>query len=187
MNIRLLRTSENDLDFVLIAEQSAENRSFVTVWAREQHLGALASEDLSHLIIENIADGSRVGYIILAGLADANQSIEFRRIVVTEKGKGYGKEALRLVKKLAFEELKAHRLWLDVREHNVRARHVYESEGFVAEGLLRECIKTEVGFDSLIVMSMLFSEYHAAQQGAAPDRPQRASREAQKLPSTGLG
>jgi RimJ/RimL family protein N-acetyltransferase len=164
MHIRLRGTSERDLDFVLSAEQSAENRSFVTVWTREQHLGALTSEDLSHLIIESTADRSRVGYIILAGLADANQSIEFRRIVVTEKGKGYGKEALRLVKKLAFEELKAHRLWLDVKEHNVRARHLYESEGFVAEGVLRECIKADVGFESLVVMSMLSGEYHDAQQ-----------------------
>jgi diamine N-acetyltransferase len=86
MNIRLLRTREDDLDFVLSAEQSAENRAFISVWAREQHLGALSSKNLSHLIIENITDGSRVGYIILAGLADANQRIEFRRIVVTEKG-----------------------------------------------------------------------------------------------------
>jgi diamine N-acetyltransferase len=164
MNIRLIRTSENDLDFVLSAEQSAENRSFVSVWAREQHLGALTSEDLSHLIIENIADGSRLGYVILAGLADPNQSIEFRRIVVTEKGKGYGREALRLVKKLTFEELKAHRLWLDVKVQNVRARHVYESEGFVVEGVLRECLKAEVGFESLVVMSMLCGEYHDANE-----------------------
>ena len=160
MSIRLLRTKEDDLDFVLSAEQSAENRSFVSVWVRAQHLGAVTAEDALHLIIENTADGSRVGYVILAGLADANQSIELRRIVVTEKGKGYGKEALRLVKKLAFEELKAHRLWLDVKEHNVRARNLYESEGFVAEGLLRECIKGEVGFESLVVMSMLDGEYH---------------------------
>ena len=178
MNIRLLRTTEDDLDFVLSAEQSAKNRSFVSVWEREQHLGALTSKNLSHLIIENITDGNRVGYIILAGLADANQSIEFRRIVVTEKGKGYGKEALRLVKKMAFQELKAHRLWLDVKEHNVRARHVYESEGFVAEGVLRDCIKVEGGFESLVVMSMLCGEYRDAQPGSAPDRPQAASHQA---------
>ena len=170
MNVRLRRTLEDDLDFVLSAEQSAENRPFVRVWTREQHLAALTSEDLSHLIIENIADSRRVGYIILAGLTDANQSIEFRRIVVSEKGKGYGKEALQLVKRLAFEELKAHRLWLDVKEHNVRARHVYESEGFVAEGVLRECIKAEAGFESLVVMSMLRDEYHDAQQLIQPER-----------------
>jgi RimJ/RimL family protein N-acetyltransferase len=162
MNIRLRSTRENDLDFVLRAEEDAENRSFVSVWAREQHLDALTSKNLSHLIIENVTDGNRVGYIILAGLADANQSIEFRRIVVTDKGKGHGKEALRLVKEMAFQEMKAHRLWLDVKEHNVRARHVYESEGFVAEGVLRECIKAEVGFESLVVMSMLCGEYRDA-------------------------
>ncbi len=128
-----------------------------------------------HLIIENTADGSRVGYIILAGLADVNQSIEFRRIVVTEKGKGYGKQALRLVKKLAFDELKAHRLWLDVKEHNVRARHLYEAEGFLAEGVLRECIKADVGFESLLVMSMLRDEYHDKQHGVDLDPGQRAS------------
>ena len=167
MSIRLLRTGENDLDFVLSAEQSAENRPFVSVWLRAQHLDAVTSADVLHLIIENTADRSRVGYVILAGLADTNQNLELRRIVVTDKGKGYGKEALRLVKRLAFEELKAHRLWLDVKEHNLRARHLYESEGFVAEGVLRECIKAEVGFESLVVMSMLYGEYHDGEQGGA--------------------
>jgi len=159
MNIRLLRTGENDLAFVVGAEQHAENRSFVTVWTREQHLETLTSVDLSHLIIESIPDASRVGYIILAGLADANQSIELRRIVVTAKGKGYGREALRLIKSLVFEKLKAHRLWLDVKEHNARARRLYESEGFVAEGVLRECVKAEGGFESLVLMSILADEF----------------------------
>jgi hypothetical protein len=52
---------------------------------------------------------------------------------------------------------------------------VYQSEGFVTEGVLRECIKAEAGFESLVVMSMLRAEYYAAQQGAAPERPQHAS------------
>jgi hypothetical protein len=84
MKIRLRPTIEADLNFVLGAEQAAENRAFVGAWSRERHRAALESEDLSHLVIEN-ADGKRVGYIILAGLADANNSVEFRRIVVTEK------------------------------------------------------------------------------------------------------
>lgn len=158
MNIRLRQTTENDLDFVSCVEQNAENSSFVNVWSREQHLSAITDEDLSHFVVEN-ADGKQVGYVILAGLADANDSIEFRRIVVIEKNKGYGKQALRMVKKLAFEQLKAHRLWLDVKEQNARARHVYEAEGFQAEGVLRECLKTENGYESLVVMSILRDEY----------------------------
>src|SRR6266542_1840567 len=94
MDIQLRRTTQDDLDFVLNAEQSAENRSFVSVWTRNEHLAALASKDLAHLIIERIATNRSVGYIILAGLSDANKSIEFRRIVVTEKNKGYGRKAL---------------------------------------------------------------------------------------------
>lgn len=168
MSVRLRHTTEHDLDFVLGAEWAAENSPFVIAWSRDQHLAALAREDTSHLIIERAADAHSVGYVILAGLADANLSVEFRRIVVAEKGRGYGREALRLVKDLAFGELKAHRLWLDVKEHNARARHVYESEGFVVEGMLRECIKADTGFESLVVMSILRDEYarRAPRQGA---------------------
>lgn len=167
MNIRLQQTTENDLDFVSCVEQNAENSSFVNVWSREQHLSAITDEDLSHFVVEN-ADGKQVGYVILAGLADANDSIEFRRIVVTEKNQGYGKCALRLVKKLAFEQLKAHRLWLDVKEQNARAKHIYEAEGFQAEGVLRECLKTENGYESLVVMSMLHDEYEGEVQKLQP-------------------
>lgn len=155
MNIRLRNTTEEDIDFVFDTEQTTENRIFVSPWTREQHISAVVSEDLAHLIIEEINGGKRVGYIILAGLTDENQSIEFRRIVITEKNKGYGREALRLVKQIAFDRLNAHRLWLDVKEQNVRARHVYESESFVVEGVLRECLKGENGFESLVVMSVL--------------------------------
>ena len=104
MNISLRPSGENDLDYVLAAEQSTENRRFVTGWTREQHQAAQTSADLAHLIIETVTDGTRIGYVILAGLLDTNQSIEFRRIVVTEKSKGYGRGALRLIMNLAFEE-----------------------------------------------------------------------------------
>ena len=167
MKIRLRQTTETDLDFVLGAERSAENRLFVSSWTREQHQAAFGNEDLSHLIIETFRD-ERVGYIILAGLENANKSVEFRRIVVTEKTCGYGKQALRLVKKIAFEELKSHRLWLDVKEQNERARHIYEAEGFQAEGVLRECLKTENDYESLVVMSMLRGEYEGEIQKLQP-------------------
>ena len=165
MNICLRKTTEADLDYVVAAERAAENRSFVAAWSREQHRAAFDDQNLSHLVIENMG-GKSVGYIILAGLADANESVEFRRIVITEKNRGYGKQALQAIKKLAFEELKANRLWLDVKEQNVRARHVYEAEGFRAEGVLRECLKTETGYESLVVMSMLRGEYESEMQNS---------------------
>ena len=159
MIIELHPTVKDDLDFVLAAEQHEDNCPFVGQWTREQHEAALEDKDVSHLTIR-IGDRTSVGYVILIGLADVNQSIGLKRLVVTHKGMGYGKEALRSIKKLAFEELHAHRLWLDVKDHNLRAQHVYESAGFIAEGVLRECIKTRDCFESLVLMSMLQTEYY---------------------------
>jgi diamine N-acetyltransferase len=159
MNVRLRRTAEGDLDFVVAAEGASENRRFVGQWTQGEHRAALSNPDLAHFVVESVDDGRAVGYVIMAGLLDDNRSVEFQRVVITEKGKGYGREVLRAVKKMAFEELKAHRLWLDVREHNERARRLYESEGFVAEGMLRECVSVGEGWESLVLMSVLEQEY----------------------------
>jgi RimJ/RimL family protein N-acetyltransferase len=68
---------------------------------------------------------------------------------------------LRETKRFAFDELKAHRLWLDVKQTNARARQLYEAEGFTTEGVLRECLKTDGKYESLVVMSMLRGEYES--------------------------
>ena len=68
---------------------------------------------------------------------------------------------LRLLKRMAFRDLHAHRFWLDVKLLNVRALALYASEGFVDEGTLRESVKLADGYDSLRVMSMLDREYDA--------------------------
>ena len=163
MDICLRHTLESDLGFVLNAELSDENSPFVIAWTYQQHQQALSNKDLLHLIVEQCDNNKPIGYIILAGLEQNNQSIEFRRIVITDKGKGYGRESLRLIKKMAFEKLFAHRLWLDVKDRNLRARHVYEAEGFIVEGVLRECLKIGEKFESLVVLSMLQSEYQCYQ------------------------
>jgi diamine N-acetyltransferase len=157
--IILRRTEESDLDYVLSAEHSSENRVYVTQWPRERHLAVLTDPDIAHLIVE--AD-KRVGYVILAGLQDPNETIELRRIVITEKGLGYGKAAMQQVKQQAFEKYQANRLWLDVKEHNHRAQALYKSAGFILEGTLRQCLKIENGhYESLLIMSILREEYQA--------------------------
>jgi RimJ/RimL family protein N-acetyltransferase len=66
---------------------------------------------------------------------------------------------------MAFRDLRAHRFWLDVKSLNTRALALYQSEGFVEEGRLRESVRVMIdgvdGFDTLIVMSMLDREYAA--------------------------
>ena len=157
--VRLRETESVDLDIVIAAERDEENRRFVIPWTRQQHAGTLDDPDCVHRIVERVPDEQTVGFMLLAGLASPHRSLEFRRLVIVDKRQGYGRAAVRAVKQLAFEQLRAHRLWLDVMQFNHRARRLYESEGFVVEGILRECLLGENGFDSLVVMSMLESEY----------------------------
>ena len=159
--IRLRPTTSNDLDFVLAAEQDPNNRPFILPWPRDRHVAALNDPDLVHQMLVHDSLGP-VGFVILAGLGDPHGNLEFRRIVVTWKRRGFGRAAVQLVKRFAFVQRQAHRLWLDVKEQNPRARALYESEGFVVEGVLRECLKGDGGFESLILMSMLASEYKEA-------------------------
>jgi diamine N-acetyltransferase len=60
---------------------------------------------MAHLIIASNPKSQPLGFVILAGLQGEHRSIEFLRIVVTDKGKGYGRAAVRAIKRHAFETL----------------------------------------------------------------------------------
>jgi diamine N-acetyltransferase len=155
--VRLRPTAEEDLGFVLREEGDEKNRPFIGRWPRGRHLEVLADEGVEHLIAED-RDGVPVG-AILTRIEDPGRIVCLMRLMVARKGRGYGGAALRLVKERAFGKLGAHRLWLDVKEGN--ARGLYESEGFVVEGGLRDSLWTGEEHESLVVMSILESEYGA--------------------------
>ena len=147
-----------DIEFILKQENRDEFINFVFQWTKEEHTQNLNDSDKQYFIIEN-DDTETKGYAIISGLTSPNSSIELTRIIIAEPGKGYGKKALLLIIKKVFEEYKAHRLYLDVIEYNQRAIYIYQSLGFKEEGILRESVKREKSYDSLVLMSMLEDEY----------------------------
>ena len=157
--VRLRPTMSSDLEFVLSLEQDADHLPYITPWERTQHEAAIRFPDFRHFIVEGGEGLEAVGFVILIGCKSRHQSLELKRMVVRSKGEGLGRAALREVKKIAFGDLHAHRLWLDVKQHNTRAKALYDSEGFVVEGVLRESVRVESGFESLVVMSMLQPEF----------------------------
>ncbi len=163
--LQIRRTTGQDINFVLEAESDSENRQYVGQWNKEEHLQALSDPDIFHILLVSRDDQQKIGYAIIAGLENSNKSIELMRLVVMEKGKGYGKEALNLIRDFCFQKLKAHRLWLDVRSNNPRAKYVYEQIGFIQEGVLRESVLYNGQFLSLIVMSILENEYEDRSNG----------------------
>jgi diamine N-acetyltransferase len=159
VRVRLRPTMSSDLEFVLSLEQDPDNLPFITPWERTQHEAAIRFPDFRHFIIEGGPDLNAVGFLILIGCRSRHQALELKRMVVQTKGSGFGRAALRVAKKVAFDDLGAHRFWLDVKARNARAKSLYDGEGFVVEGQLRDAVKVADGFDSLIVMSMLRHEF----------------------------
>ena len=159
--LRLRPTMLSDLDFVQSVETDPANLPFITPWERTQHEGAVRFPDFRHFIVEAGDDWASAGFVILQGCRSRHQSVELKRIVLQPKGQGLGRACVRLLKQMAFRDLHAHRFWLDVKLLNTRAAALYATEGFVEEGRLRECLRLDDGFESLIVMGMLEREYAA--------------------------
>jgi diamine N-acetyltransferase len=181
--LRLRPTMLSDLDFVISVERDSHNLPFITPWERTQHEGAVRFPDFRHFIVEGGDDYASIGFVILQGCRNPQRSVELKRLVLQTKGQGQGlgRACVRLLKQMAFRDLRAHRFWLDVKQLNTRALALYASEGFVEEGRLRESVRVSIdgadGYDSLVVMSMLDREYQARvaldQEGAWPDAAQR--------------
>ncbi|MGX4599014.1 GNAT family N-acetyltransferase [Faecalimicrobium sp. JNUCC 81] len=158
-SITLRRTKSIDLEFVISLEREPYNAQYIGQWSKESHINSLTNKDILHIIVEDSNTNKPIGYIIMAGIENKDNNIEFRRFVINDKGKGFGRETLKLIKEVSFNQLNAHRLWLDVRCKNTKAQNLYKSEGFKEEGILRECVIYNGSYESIIIMSILEYEY----------------------------
>ncbi len=151
-----------DIPRIIDLERLPESRLFVGQWSEERHQQTMAGGDARYYVRE-AEDGNIQAFAILRGLRENSRSIELKRIAVATPGRGLGRQILEELMCIAFNEIKAHRLFLDVFENNPRARHLYESLGFVYEGTLREAACRDGEYYTLRLMSMLDREYAALQ------------------------
>ncbi len=90
-----------------------ENQNFAFVDEKDEYLGTISLKHISH----------------------KNRNAEYS-IVARKKAQGTGAamQATQELLKYAFEELKLHKVYLNVLADNVRAQRLYEKSGFVYEG-----------------------------------------------------
>ena len=158
----LLRpATPSDIPSIVALECASVAREFVGQWSEGRHLATLTSGDARYYVSET-ESGEIQAYAILRGLLEDSRSIELKRIVVAVPERGLGRRILRELLLVAFQELDAHRLFLDVFDDNVRARHLYETLGFKYEGIMRDAAHREGRWHNLHLMSILESEYLAA-------------------------
>jgi len=161
--IQLRPARMEDIPAIADLERIPEYRSMVGNWSLEEHHEKMAGSDCRYLIAEP-ESGEMAGFAILRGLSSPHRSIRLQRIVVAQPGQGVGRFMLAGILDYVFRELKAHRLWLDVFETNLRAQHVYEGLGFRREGILREAIFRDGEYHTQILMSILDREYDAVRR-----------------------
>ena len=74
-------------------------------------------------------------------------------------GRGYGRDAVRLLLKYAFRLRNMERVWLTVSSTNQRAIRSYVACGFTEEGRLRRHIWLDGAYDDLVYMGLLREEW----------------------------
>ncbi|MBO1514107.1 GNAT family N-acetyltransferase [Metabacillus bambusae] len=106
--------------------------------------------------------GNVIGHISLGNIDRKNKSARVGKVLVGDKnvrGKGIGQLMMTEILKVAFDELKLHRVSLGVFDFNLSAITCYEKAGFIKEGLLRDSRKIGDQYWSLWEMSILENEW----------------------------
>ena len=106
-------------------------------------------------------DGQIVGESIINEIDWKLRRANFRIAIFrsTERGQGIGTWATRVTRDFAFEELKLHRLDLEVYSFNLRAERTYLKAGFKREGILRDTIMDGEKYADIILMAMLEEDW----------------------------
>ncbi len=164
MNFR--RATQADVAQICALETLPEFSTFVGSWPEDQHARMLADPDAVYIAAED-QTGRIAGFAILQGLLSEHKQVELKRLVVRTPNQGVGKQLLAEVADRVFGEHSAHRLFLDVFVTNDRARHVYESFGFREEGIMRDAIYRDGTYHSLVLMSLLETEYRSRSEAPA--------------------
>ncbi|MBQ1469589.1 GNAT family N-acetyltransferase [Schwartzia succinivorans] len=157
-----LRVAElKDLDYIMEAENRPENVRFILPESREVHEKGLNSESMVHFIVEEKDTGNAVGFLMIGNLNNPDHEVEWRKVIIDAKGRGYGHETMELLEEWSFEDMKFHRGWLDCKDYNERALHVYEAAGLQREALLRETMLVNGKYENLVILAILDREYFA--------------------------
>ena len=121
-----------DADFMQSVELDEDNSPWVANWPLGWRIAKFGDEDFLQTIIER-EDGTPIGFIIFCDMRAVKEQMQLKRIAIIDKGKGYGKEALLLAQRLAFEVFDTKNLYLGTKETNLRAQSIYKATGFISD------------------------------------------------------
>jgi RimJ/RimL family protein N-acetyltransferase len=118
--------------------------------------------------IRSLDDDRLLGFVAVCGIEWPNRHgwVAIGLGDPSDRGRGYGHEAMEMAIRYAFHELGLHRLSLDVIADNLPAIRLYRRLGFQEEGRLRERVLRDGEHTDLIYMGLLCRDWEASRVGA---------------------
>ncbi|MDR0269363.1 GNAT family protein [Paenibacillus sp.] len=150
----------NDLEVMRTTNPFIDMSSFADTKDFVEHVILGASTSKTYMILDKNSQ-KPIGVTSLIQIDHKNRNAECI-IDIGDKefwGKGYGKEALKLLLDYAFLEMNLHRVSLRVFSFNEKAIHLYKKLGFEQEGTSRQAIFREGKWHDIIHMGILQHQY----------------------------
>ena len=124
-------------------ERSPDFYTLESTRKRLQLMAENAKQDLDYLFGIFTNEDQLIGTINLFAVMRGSIQSAFVGYFLDQRhnGKGYTTEAVKLIVKYAFEELKLHRVEAGVMPHNIGSIRVLEKAGFEKEGIARKNVK----------------------------------------------
>ena len=125
--MRLSLLNEFHINEIIKMESDLDTSPFIIPYNYEKHREEINNPLNSYLGI--YVKGHFLGFIII-GIENEGSRIEFRRIVIGEKGKGYGQKAIEELEEYCKALWNTKSIWLDVFETNERGIYIYKKFGY---------------------------------------------------------
>lgn len=146
-DLDLLYRWENDPEVWTISNTQTPFSKFILQKFIESSPKDIYTEKQLRLMIEDRNTFKTIGIIDLFDFDPFHQRIGVG-ILISEKerGKGFAREAIRLVKSYVFGILQLHQIYCNIMDDNRISMELFTSEGFVVAGNKRQWIRTAEGF-----------------------------------------
>ncbi len=111
------------------------------------------------------AQAAVIGHAELVLINRYHRHVRLARLLIGPpelRGQGYGTAMVRALLDVAFSELEVRRVELEVYALNVGAQRVYESLGFIREGVRRDAVRCGEEWWDSILMAKLSDDPHAS-------------------------
>ncbi len=154
----IIDATEEDIETIIKLERHKDNRDFIWSGTYDEHKSEIEDKNYLIFVFRRKDDNLIIGYALIK-LDFKSEIFELRRIAISHKGIGYGKETMTALLKYAFEDMNINRFWLDVYPDNTIGIKLYEGLGMHYDGLLRQNYKSKRGYLDQIIYSMLKTEY----------------------------